>query len=166
MAAALPALMIAGTALGAVGAIRSGQANAAAADYNAGIARQNAQIAQAQGEAASEAQQRDTAQKMGAALAAYGASGVQTGTGSPEDVLVSSARLATLNNLTLRYNYQLKGMGYQNEAALDESESDAASTNGFLSGFGQLLSGGAKAYGMMVPGADDYAYAPARSRVR
>jgi hypothetical protein len=124
------------------GNILQGQAQKLSADYNAQIDQQNALVAQQQGVAAAEAQQRDAARKIGAGIAAYGASGVQGDSGSPIDVIAESARNATLDNLTVKYNYALKGIGYQNQAALSEAEGEYASTASILN----AVSGGAKDY--------------------
>lgn len=156
--AALPLLPIAiglsaaGTALSVVGAIRSSQAQSAAADYNAKIASMNAQAATQQGEAAAEAQQRDSARKIGASLAAFGASGVQTDTGSPADVLAQSARDATLDNLSIKYNAKMRALGYQAQSGLDSASASNSSSAGILSGTAALLSGAGSAAGMYYAG--------------
>lgn len=124
------------------GNIIQGQGQKLAADYNATIARQNAEIATQQGVAASEAQQRDAARKIGAATAAYGASGVSTDSASATDVLAESARNAMLDNLTLKYNYTLRSQGLRNQAALSEAEGEYASTASILN----AGSGGMKDY--------------------
>lgn len=124
------------------GNIIQGQGQKLAADYNATIARQNAEIATQQGVAASEAQQRDAARKIGAATAAYGASGVSGDSASATDVLAESARNATLDNLTLKYNYALKSQGLRNQAQLSETEGEYASTASILN----AASGGMKDY--------------------
>ena len=131
-------------AAGAISSVRQGQASNNAAAYNAQIAEQNQQVAAAQSAAASGVQQRDTELKMGAAMAAYGASGVQAGNGSPTDVLAASARNATLNNLALKYNYQLQGLGYQNQAALDSAQASNSSAAGAVGAAGALLGGATK----------------------
>ena len=153
MAAVVPIMMIASTALTAYGMVKQGQAASAAADYNSKVAGQNSQIAAAQGEAASQQQQRDTQRKMGAMMAAYGASGVQMSDGSPADVLSDSVRSATLDNLTLKYNYKLRGLGFQQQQTLDNMQSENALTSSYFSAAGAAISGGAKAYGqgLQVP---------------
>lgn len=154
-ALALPVLAgtaVASTIMTAVGAIHQAQAQAGAAEYNAQIAQQNSQIADAQSAAASDAQQRDSQRKIGAAMAAYGASGVQMSEGSPADVLAESARMATLDNLTLKYNYKLRGLGYQNQAALDYSNASNYRMAGQLGATAALLGGASKAAGYMTFG--------------
>ena len=135
------ALAAASTTIAAVGAVRQGQAAANAAEFNADVAAKNAQAAEAQAQAASEAQKRDSQRRMGAAVAAYGASGVSLSEGSPVDVLAESARMAELDNLTLKYNYRLKALGYSTEASLARANASNSRTAGYLSGAGTALGG-------------------------
>jgi hypothetical protein len=137
-----------GSMVSAVGAVRQGQAQAGAAEYNAQLAEQNAQVATAQGAAAAEAHGRDTQRSMGRALAAYGAAGVQTDTGSPADVLAESARGAALDNLNIKYNAKLRAMGLQAQAGLDRANASNAKDASYLNATSALLSGGAKAMSM------------------
>ena len=147
--AALPlVLTIASTAMAAASAVKQSQAASQAANYNSQLATQNAGIAEAQGEAAAQAQSRDSQRKIGAAMAAYGASGVQMSDGSPADVLADSARSAALDNLTTRYNYQLKALGYQDQASLGSAQSSNASAAGYLSAIGSGIGGASRAYNM------------------
>jgi len=148
--AAIPyILMAAGTAVAAVGAVRQGQAASAAANYNAQLAERNAQAAEAQGAAAAEAQQRDAQRKIGTAVALYGASGVQTDTGSPADVLADSARNASLDNLNIKYNARLRALGLQAQSNLDTANAANSKSAGNINATSQLLSGASKTYGMI-----------------
>lgn len=147
MAAAPLILMVAATAVSAVGAVRASQAQAAAANYNAQLAEQNAQVATAQGAAAAEAHDRDTRRKIGSAIASYGASGVQVDTGSPTDVLADSARAASLDNLTIKYNAKLRAMGLQAQAELSRTNADNSLQAGQINATSAVLSGASKAYG-------------------
>lgn len=130
-----------------MGAIRQGQAASNAANFNAALAKQNADTADSQSIAASEAQQRDAQKKIGSAMAAYGASGVQMADGSPADVLGDSARMATLDNETLKYNYKLKGLGYMAQASLDSANGENSRTASYFNAAGSMLSGGSKVAG-------------------
>lgn len=140
------AMLVASTLISAYGAIRSGQAQSAAAKYNSQVAQQNAQATQQQGEAAAEQQRQDAMRKLGLMQANYGASGVDPGSGSPMDVFADSVQKSTLDNLTTKYNYQMRALGYQNSATLDSYQSDQASTAGYLNATGTLLGGAAKTY--------------------
>ena len=125
-----------GGILGALGSILQGEGAATAAEYNATIARQNAAIAAQQGEAAAQAQGRNAERHIGSMVAAYGASGVEGSSGSAMDVLADSARMSTLDNLTLKYNYALKGLGYENAAKLDDTNAAYSRTAGLLGAAG------------------------------
>lgn len=136
-----PYLMAAAAVVTTYAAIKQGQAQSAAANYNAAQARQNALAIQQQGEQASIAQTREMGLKLGSLSASQGASGIDPSTGSPMDILGSSIQQGTLDNLNLKYNYQMKSLGYQNSATLDTMQAGADSTAGYLNGAGALLGG-------------------------
>jgi hypothetical protein len=135
---------IAGLALNVAGSLFSGSAKSSAAKYNARVAAQNAEIARQQGIAAVEAQQRQAARAIGSAMAAYGASGVSMDSGSPIDVLVDSARMAELDKLTTRYNYELKARGYEADSKLNLMEGRAARTSSLFGALGSIAKYGAE----------------------
>jgi hypothetical protein len=122
----------AGTTVAVAGALKQAQATEDAAKYNQDVAEQNAQIADAQGAAAVEGHRRDVQRQEGAAIAAYGASGVQLSEGSPVDVLAESARSSTLDELTIKYNYKLKALGYTSTARLEGMNASNAKTAGYF----------------------------------
>lgn len=130
-----------------VGALTQSSAQAGAARYNAQVAQQNAAIALDQGNAAAAAQNREARRKIGAAIASYGASGVDGSSGSPMDVLADSVRAATLDNLTVQYNYKLKALGYENQATLDKASAKNYETAGVLNAVGSA----AKGFGSAIP---------------
>ncbi|VWC96035.1 hypothetical protein BLA39750_02232 [Burkholderia lata] len=138
-------LLVASAAISAIGAVRAGQAQAGAANYNAEVAQQNAGIANAQGAAAADAQWRNAERRIGSSIAAFGGSGVQGSTGSPTDVLADNVQNATLDNLTTQYNYKLRGLGFQDQASLDQSQASNASTASYLSAAGSLIGGAGQA---------------------
>lgn len=133
-----------GVGLNVAGSLFGGASKSSAYKYNAAVARQNAEIARQQGIAAVEAQQRDAARRIGAATAAYGASGVQMDVGSPVDVLVDSARNAELDRLTVQYNYALRALGYQQQEKLDLFGAKAARTSSLFDAFGAVATYGAR----------------------
>lgn len=138
---------IVGAAVSVYSAVRTGQQQRAAAKYNQAVAQQNAKAAQEQGAEAALQSQRQTAQKIGAMEANYGASGVDASTGSPLDVLTDSVRQGTLDQLTLKYDASLRGAGYTNTATLDGMEASNATTSGYLNAAGAALGGTAQAAG-------------------
>lgn len=127
-------------AIAAVGAVRSAQAQHDSAAYNATVAQQNAFSAEQQANAADQMLKRQQEQRMGAAVAEYGASGVDLSSGSASDVLGESARNATLDRLTQKYNYRMKALGYRDEASLDQSNASYASSAGYLNAASAALS--------------------------
>jgi hypothetical protein len=129
-----------------VGAISQGNAASDAANHNAQMNQQNAQIATQQGEAQALQQRRINELRMGTIRAGYGASGVIGGEGSPLDVLSSSAEQAELDVQNIKYNAGLKAMGYGNSAALDQSRADGASSGGLYTAASKAILGGAKAF--------------------
>jgi hypothetical protein len=142
---ALPLILTAaGTAVSAVGAIRSAQAQQSSANYNAKIAEQNAATARMQGEAAAQAQSRDASRRQGSAIALYGAAGVDAATGSPSDVLADSTREATLDNLTTKYNYNLRALGYMDQSQLDTAQGKNAMSAGWMNATSSILAGAGK----------------------
>lgn len=130
-----------------IGSIFQGEANAAAARYNAQVSQQNAVIARQQGQAAMQAQQRSSARAIGQALALYGASGVATDSGSPLDVLADSARMAELNRLTIQYNSELKSYGFETQSTLDYFKERTSRTAGYLNAAADVAESMEKAAG-------------------
>ena len=129
------------------GTLIEGENKAISYEYNAKVARMNAEIARQQGVAAVEAQQREGARAMGRAMAAYGASGVQMDSGSPVDVLVDSARNIELDRLTVQYNYALKAVGYESDAKMDLLGAKSARTSSYIKAANQLMGADYSSFG-------------------
>lgn len=138
---------VAAAAVSVYAAVQSGKQQAAAAKYNQKVAEQNAQAAREQGAEAALQKQRQTAQKIGAMQANYGASGVDASTGTPLDVLTDSVRQGTLDSLTTQYQYNLRAAGYTDTATLDGMEAKNATTSGYLNAAGAALGGTAQVAG-------------------
>ena len=153
-------LTIGSTIMGGIGAIQQGNAQAAAADYNAKVADMNAKIAERQSRdavergAMEEQQQRmKTAQIIGQQKAAMAANGVDIKFGSPLETLVDTATMGELDALTIRSNtyreerdIRQQGLNYEGQAGMLRSEARSARTGGFLNAFGTLLGGASQAY--------------------
>lgn len=122
----------AAAAVAAVSVIQQAGASSEAAKYNAQVAQQNAIIAQQQGAASNDILNRNIERAIGSQVASYGASGVGVTSGSPLDVLADTAATGALDKLTNQYNYALKGMGYTEQAALDNTKAVNDSTAGVL----------------------------------
>jgi hypothetical protein len=145
--------------VGAMGSIQQGQATAAASNYQAQVAKnnaitaeQNAAYATQAGTAKAQSQDFQTAAVVGAEQAGQGASGIDLTTGSPRAVREGThqmGRLGTLNivqdaNLTA-YGYRTQGTSFTAQSQLDTSQAGFASQAGFL-GAGTSLLGGASSF--------------------
>lgn len=150
--AAATAMMVVSAAITAYSAVRAGQAQSQAAKYNQQIATQNATIAQQQGAAQATALHRKQVQQIGAAQAAFGASGVSSDSGSVADVLGDSIRQGTLDQLTAKYNAQVGAAGFQDNASLDQMNASNAMTSSYLSAAGAAANGAGQAYKMQSGG--------------
>lgn len=149
MAPALPILglvaQIGGGVMQAVGAVNEGEAAAQAAEYNASQARQNAALSLQQS-AEEERRLRVMGQKdIGAARAAYGASGVSADSGSVMDVIGESAANAERDALTARQGGQQKASMFMQESDFYKRGGANARSNSYLKAAGSLLGTGASA---------------------
>lgn len=150
------ATSVAGTAVGAIGSMQQGNAAAAASNYNAQVAAENAVQAQdnaARAGAAGAQQAAEESQKtratVGAIKAAQAANGVDVGTGSAVDVRSSAAELGQLSAINIRSNAAKTAYGYQVQSAndtaqskLDNYDSSQQTTAGEI-GAGSTILGGA-----------------------
>lgn len=147
----------AGAGISAYGALQSGQAQSQMYQYQAGIAQLNKQIALQNADyavATGETQARDygmgAAQKFGAIRAAQGASGIDVGSGSTQDVQKGQKLATSIDLGTIRQNAARVAYGYETGAAQDEAQSrlygmaskDAESA-GRIKALGSLISGAA-----------------------
>lgn len=141
--AALAGVSIGGSAasglLGAFGAQQSGQAQSQLLAYQAGIARLNQQIAennrvQALQVGEQQAQQQGLADRfiMGRIRAAQGASGVDVGGKTAQDVRSSQQEISTMNQATIRNNAAKTAYAYETQAVTAGAQGqvyDAAAAN-------------------------------------
>jgi hypothetical protein len=146
---------LAGTAISAFGQYQSGQANSAAAAYqaqvaanNANIARQNASMESAAGETAVTTKGLQTRAAIGKEKAYAGTSGVDVNTGSTASVRGATEEMGMLDALTLRSNAAKKAWASEVTATsdtaqsqLDTMQSEQAKTAGDIGAAGSLLSG-------------------------
>lgn len=117
-----------------------GDAQAQAAQYNAAIARQNAELARRQAKRDEQLQRIKADQETGALRASYGASGVSM-EGSPTHALAASAMAAELDAQMIRYGGQVRAGRFEAEAALEEQRAATARAGGTLGSVSSLLSG-------------------------
>ena len=139
--AILPALQVVGTVVSIIGALNQGRTQSAAADFNAQVSEQNAQIARQQ--AADQARQadRETYLRLGAIRAAQGASGGTADEGSVLDVLGDVAAQSELEKQDILYRGELTARGYTNTATLDRYRGDQVKSASYMKAGSELLSG-------------------------
>ena len=146
----MTAMMVAtgvSTAMGALSAIQQGNAAKAAANYNATINAQNAEISRADAAMEATQVQRENALRLGAIRANQGASGGAAGEGSVLDVLGDVAAQNELERQFVIYQGEQRARGFTNTAQLDRYSGKQAQKAGYMRAGTELLSGGAKAYG-------------------
>lgn len=147
----MEAVLIAATAMQAIGQLQQGQAANATAKYNATILEQNAQVERQQANAREEQQRRQAGQILGQQRAAFAQAGGGMG-GSALDVATQSGRDAELDALTLRYEGGLRARGLESEASMERfagkqalKQSRMAAIGTILGGAGDYMSGQATA---------------------
>jgi hypothetical protein len=138
-----------GAGVTAFSAYKQSQFQAQVAKNNALIAANNSQNALEAGQSAESASRMQTSIRVGAALAAQGANGVDVGFGSPAAVRGSLINEGELDALTVRHNAAVNALGYIQQSQSLNAEASAyqmAGTNAALGGalnVGSTLIGGA-----------------------
>lgn len=107
-------------AMTAAGGISQAQTSRATGKFNAQVARNNkiisdrrAEDALARGVEAEATQRRKTEAVKGAQKVAFGAGGIQLGTGTAADVLAGTATIGELDALTIRNNARREAYGFR-----------------------------------------------------
>lgn len=159
MADPVTIMLVASSAMQAVGAIQQGKMAAAqgeaqmnAANYNARMKEIEAGITREQANAREEQQRRQARQVLGKQRAAVAQAGIGFG-GSALDIMEQSATFAELDALTIRYEGDLKAKGLLAEAEYDKYSGQVAMAMGkaqkkaaYVSAAASMLSGAAGAY--------------------
>lgn len=145
-------MMVAAVAAQAVGKVIEGNAQNNAAKANAGIADENARIAQQQAGSREDQQRRQSRYTLGAQAAATAEAGVDAGSGSAARSIGESAANAELDALNIRYEGLMHAHGFAREAALERARGKQARNAGYLGAATSILSGASQAYGMKVGG--------------
>ena len=150
---------VAGTALGAYGAYRQGQAQAAAYSYQAKVAEQNRQIAlnnaameRQTGLEEARRQRIATLQEIGKQEVSLAANGIDVGYGTSLDIIEDTSMLGELDALTIEYNSEKRARNYEIEANNFQNESNLAefsARNAKAAGTIGAISGGLKTIGQL-----------------
>lgn len=126
---------------GAMAAKDAGEAQKAAADYNAKVLEAQAQ-SEREAAAFEETQQREKAAKMRARQrVAYLASGVDLSEGTPLEVLGQQAGEMEMDALTIRYNGEIKAKQSESQAAIYRMQGAQAKKAGYTNAGSSLLTG-------------------------
>lgn len=146
MAVAIPWIIGAGAVMSASSAIQQGKAAKAAAQFNATISRQNAEIAHEQTVQQVRQHDREQILRLGAIRAAQGKSGGVSNEGSVLDILADTAAQGEIQRQDIVYRGALAERGYRNTATLDEFGGENAKRQGYMQAGSDLLGGAGKAY--------------------
>lgn len=145
----------AGAVVGAMGALDSAEANAGAAAYQAGVARnnqilmdQNAAYALQAGRVAEQNQRQRTKSTIGAQRAQMAANGVALDSGSPLRLQTDTAALGELDALTVRnnalrqaINYRQQGADFGANAGFLDDRAEHSRTAGNIGAIGSIVGG-------------------------
>lgn len=155
----LGTIAVGGSALGgltsALGGIAGGQAQSQMYNYQAAVARINAQVAQQNSELAfqtgeAEAQKYgiSSGQQRGQIVAAQASSGLDVNSGSAKQTVQSQQYLSSIDQAQIRstaaktaYNYTVQATQDINQATLDKSAGANALTAGYINAGSSILSG-------------------------
>jgi hypothetical protein len=144
---------IAGGAVKAFGDLFGGAAQKSMYQYQAGLARMNAQItaqnanyAIQKGEVQAETSGMKTAEQIGSIKAAQAASGLDVNKGSPVSVRTSQQEVGNYDQALLRanaakaaYGYRVQGLTDQEQARIDEFAGQNAMTAGKIGATASIL---------------------------
>jgi hypothetical protein len=122
-----------------VGALVSAHAKKNAAEYNQGIAEQNAKIAVDQANVNETAQRRRAAIQIGRQVSATAENAGLSGTGL--DLIGQSTAEAEMDALNIRYGGQLGKISGEAQGKLYSMQADDAETAGYLNAGSAALSG-------------------------
>jgi len=129
-----------GTAVSAAGSIAAGQAQRAQADAQAEAYRLQADQTARQGMYQADRQKEQVNQQIGQQTAQIAGSGVSF-SGSPSDVIGSTASSGQLDHDAILYGAKVNSNNLQYQAKLSEISGKNAATGGYLSAAGSVFGG-------------------------
>jgi hypothetical protein len=140
----------ASAAIGAVGAIQQGNAQAAAANYNAQLQEREARQRSREANLAEEAQRRRSRQQLGRQRAQLAESGIGFGE-MGQSLIADSAKFAELDALNIRYEGETMRRGLLAGAGLSRFDGKNARRSSRFTAAGTLLSGAGRTYNILNP---------------
>lgn len=145
---------IASTTMGVVSSVQSANAQKAQYNYQAQVAKKNAEIAQNNAdqkrqEGIEEARQQrmKTLRTIGSQQAAMAANGIDISSGTALDVVEDTAAIGELDALTTRYNYETQAVGFEQQASNFNNQANLdtfAGQNAYKSGMTSAIGSGFK----------------------
>ena len=142
----LLAASVVGTAVSAAGSYRAAQYQAGVMKQNAQVATNNAMIASTDGEMQQRQQGMKTAQEVGQQTAAIAGSGVNTNSASSQTFLAGTRTAGVMDQSMLRFNQAGQVAGYDTQSAQQQSGASAMAAAAPINAFGTIL-GGASSVG-------------------
>lgn len=136
------ALNVFGNVFGGVGSILTGFQNNDISQYNADIARQQAQRALDRGKTDEQQYRLSIAQLIGKQRAQLAAKGFDLGADTALQIQLDTARIGEIDALTIRNNAALEAWGYRAQAINLENQGRAAQIGGVISGLTGIAQGG------------------------
>jgi hypothetical protein len=138
MAAAIP---LAGGALSAYGDIQQGQMTSDSLNEQARNLTAQAVEAEQKGQFDAMRQQLLSDHKIGASIAAYGASGVAANSGSALNVIQASHMNSELDRLNILHGADIRAINYQNQASMNRYGADSARLGSYWKALGAMTMG-------------------------
>lgn len=146
MAAAVPYLLAAGTAISVYGTIQQGQTQQKIADRNADAARYSAQDALERGASAEQVHRQKVQQLISSQTAAAGASGAAVESQSFQKVIDQSTTMGELDIQTIRTNALREAWAFKNQATGLSLQGEMDKQASLYNGVGTALTGFSSAY--------------------
>ena len=132
--------MAVGAAMGMIGSLMQGQAQASALERQADLNIQNAAEAKAQGAFNANRSQMTAGKRIGDIMAGYGASGVTATSGSVQEILRSSTANAEMDRLNILHGADLKAIQYENQASMERAGAGSARSGSIFGALGTAAS--------------------------
>lgn len=136
MAQVIPFMLLAGTAMSAIGATQTAAAEKNAHLFNARLQEINALAAHDQATADVARFRRTAAKELGSMRAAFGAN-----TGDALSVLADTEQQMALDEATLKYRGDVRVLGHTDSARLERQAAKNAEAGGFLKSASAFITG-------------------------
>lgn len=130
----------------AYGSILSGRQTQAAYDFNAKLMEQNKNEAMISAKLNADKQQAQFVKIQGAAKASYGASGVESTSGSVIDILAANAANAEMDKQNILYGGMIKATNFANQASMNKRSGKNAMQAAYWNAAGAGMEGAKDLY--------------------